>query len=248
MSALSGESSVRPPRQGDNGSVIQKIGKFVFGNDPTHPAISPNFENLEASSVFTIKELKRLFARYVELCDPINGDMSIAHFMHQPELVHCPFARLCFDHESAKSLHGTISFTQYVRILSKLSLKTLPTEKVQYLCEVSGTSLSGDRFDKDDLRALLISLNGTPLSDELLQPLIDNAWSNMEKQVKQGRRKQKKKEQLRDDDEHSEVSTDAGRPYSAGSEVEEESVDLTKGELTTFLCSLDLQNFLTVMF
>ena len=226
------------------GGAVQQINDFLFGKDPTHPNITPNYENLEASSVFLIKELKRLFARYVELCDPISGDLSMAHFMHQPEIVHCPFAKLAFDHESAKSAHGnSINFTLYVRILSKLSLKTLPTEKVQYLCEVSGTSLTGDRFDKDDLRALLSSLNSTPLNDEVLQPLIDTAWSNMEKQMVVRRKKEKIKEQRGDDDTHSEATTDAG-----SEEHEGEFLNITKGEITTFLCSLDLQNFLTVMF
>ena len=246
MTEATGEGNVQTPQQQENASTIQRITEFIFGKEPTHPAISPNYEKLEASSVFTIKELKRLFARYVELCDAIDGELSIAHFLHQPELVHCPFAKLCFEHESATSLHGTIDFTKYVRILSKLSLKTLPTEKVQYLCEVSGTTLTGDRFEKDDLRVLLLSLNCTPLSEELLQPVIDNVWTNMIEKTRRDRKRQKRREQRGDDEENSEVSTDEGRPDSVDSE--DAVVHLTKGEITTFLCSLDLQNFLTVMF
>ena len=105
-----------------------------------------------------------------------------------------------------------------MKILSKLSLKTLPTEKVQYLCEVSGTTLTGHRFEKDDLRVLLLSLNCTPLSEELLQPVIDNVWTNMIEKTRRNRKRQKRREQRGDDEENSEASTDGGRPDSVDSE------------------------------
>ena len=230
-------------------TAVTKVSEYFFGKDPMHPNVTPQWDVLEASSVFSLKELKRLFARYVELCDPITGDMGMMHFLHMPEIVSCPFARTAFEHEAAKQHNPlTINFTLFVRILSKLSLKTLPTEKVQYLCEVSGTATTGNLFNKDDLRALLTSLNSTPLNDELLEPLIDNSWSQMEKQVN-ARRKREKKNQLRvDGDNVSEVSSDGGRAQTPDTSLSNTEIALTKGEVTNYLCSLDLQNFLTASF
>ena len=227
---------------------MNTIYESLFGRDPSHPKIEVMWETLEATTVFTIKELKRLFARYLEICDTASGELAMHYFVQMPELVHCPFARIAFERESLKHTNPTtIDFTIFVRILSKLSLKTLPTEKVDYLCETLGSAEEGTRLDKEDFKALLTVLWSGTISDEMIEPLVDAGWNNIMTNISMKRNSKhdeneggtgNKKEGNKAEDPDDEDTTTDGNP--------EETI--TRGELTTYLSSLDLQNFITVQF
>jgi Ca2+-binding EF-hand superfamily protein len=219
---------------------VKTLYDSLFGVDPTHPAIEVLWESLEASSMFDIKELKRLFARYLEVCDQVTGELSIQYFLHMPEIAHCAFARIAFEHEAVKhSDHDTIDFTIFVRILSKLSLKTPPIEKVHYMCESLGSAGTDNQVDKDDLRSMLTVLNSCTPNDDMITPLVDSAWETLSEQVRLAR--QHARQEADSDDKTSkldEAEDDHSKPLD----------HVKRGEITRYLCSLDMQNFLTIQF
>lgn len=237
------------------------IYETFFGKDPEHPAIEVMWEKLEATSVFTIKELKRIFARYIEMCDKDKGELAQLYFLQMPEIVHCPFTKIAFEHEAAKhSDLNVIDFTLFVRILSKLSLKTLPTEKVDYLCETLGSAGTGDRLDREDLKSLLLTLYTGTIGDDMIDPIVDSAWNTILGQMKV-RHRQKKRNEARElagkelldahEDDEDDQPTDIGfgvDEEEGGDNDSKTGPTISRGEVTTYLSSLDLQNFLTVQF
>lgn len=239
--------------------MVSVIYETLFGKDPSHPAIDVMWDRLEASSVFTIKELKRLFARYIEICDKTSGELAMQYFLQMPEVVHCPFTKIAFEHEAAKhsSEQNVIDFTLFVRILSKLSLKTLPTEKVDYLCETLGSAGAGDRLDKEDLKSLLLTLYTGTVGDEMIDPIVDSVWNNIRGQMKirHGKKKRDEAREMEgeeptgeDDDEDDLQEEDEGEEMNEQGAGVKSSPTITRGEVTTYLSSLDLQNFLTIQF
>lgn len=64
-----------------------------------HPKISPDFKALRAQTVFSVSELKRMFARFCLLSNE-DGLVSKVNFLRQPELAFLPLAELLFDDEA----------------------------------------------------------------------------------------------------------------------------------------------------
>ena len=231
---------------------MNTIYEIIFGRDPSHPAIEVTWEKLEDSSVFTMKELKRLFARYVEICDKVTGELSMTDFVQMPELIHCPFAAMAFEHESVKHTNPTtIDFTLFVRIISKLSLKTLPTEKVDYLCEILGSAESGSLIDEEDFKAFLFSLWCGTMAEETIEPLIASAWDNILTETKQKRKVKDDMGEDNDSDNDDKSEQDTNDPNGKDTNNGHSSKSgetITRGEMTSYLSSLDLQNFITAQF
>lgn len=97
----------------------------------SHPFVqTPDFKSIKKETVFTETELKRYFARYVDICND-KGELEHTEFVLQPELSGFSLSSLMFLRESK----GTeiINFDAFVKILNILSPKC-PTE-AKYQCK-----------------------------------------------------------------------------------------------------------------
>ena len=117
---------------------------------PKHPFVStPDFKTLKKQTIFSMSELKKLFSRYVSLCNEA-GQLEASEFLLQPELSFTPLASLMFYYESDVTTfpmtwinntnnmtigcEATINFEKFVNIVNILSPKT--DVKKKYECKL----------------------------------------------------------------------------------------------------------------
>ena len=196
--------------------------KRLFGSPeiPKHANVPlPDFLLLANTSVFSETELKRIFSRYINICYD-DGTLSQSRFMYIPELSSCPFAAMAFNYEMEQEKLNSLYFVHFVRILSKLSPKTTPVVKVEYMFNVMKINqLDKSSLSKNEVLSMLKNLNGGSIPLSVLDKIIHKIWDNIIPQS--------------GDKENDIFSSDAG---------------ISKAVLTSHLCSLDLQNFVTVQF
>jgi Ca2+-binding EF-hand superfamily protein len=189
---------------------------------PGHTKL-PDWELLSRTSAFDVVEVKRLYQRYSKICLE-DGLISQARFMFMPEVAHCPFAAMAFNHEMEQARRDHLDFTLFVRILSKLSPKSTPLEKAEYFFDVLQIDFDNrGLLEKDEVLIMYKNLSGGVLSQAQLEAITDSVWKNLFK--------------LPNKDASSQATTTGSH---------EEGVNRTI--LTAHLCSLDIQNYLTVQF
>ena len=109
---------------------------------------SPDLDKLSRETVFSKRELKRIFERYCSVCQD-DGMLRKLEFCYIPELTLCPMSAYFFDvqcgnsvklalevvdNEEADLLDCFVDFNGFIRILHILSQKTALSEKME--CEV----------------------------------------------------------------------------------------------------------------
>lgn len=205
------------------------FSKLFGGRKDTGPNVQshkahaepPDWSLLSRTSVFDISELKRLYLRYTKCCLD-DGLISQGRFMYMPELGSCPFAAMAFGHEMEQEKRDHLGFPHFVRILSKLSTKSTPMEKVEYLYDVLQIDFDNrNLLEKPEVLVMYKHLLGGTLNPKILEQIVEDVWHNL-------------------------TNENAGAHHH---------VDVLKGidgidraVLTSHLCSLDIQNFLTVQF
>ena len=196
---------------------MQKVKDLIYGKPiEQHPAIEePDWKMLSSTSLFSVKELKRLYLRYIHICLE-DGLVTQARFMYMPEVTSCPFAALAFNHEIEQTQRDHLDFSHFVRILDKLSPKAQPMEKVEYMFDVLQIDFDNrDILEKGELSIMLKSLLGGSMSQIQLDGIVESIWDNLEESF-----------------DHEEGKEEG----------------ISRAVLTEHLCSLDLQNFITVQF
>lgn len=210
---------------------MQAISEFFWGKElATHPSL--NFDDYKGiQSVFTLKELKILWGRYVTICNDM-GFLTQSRFMMMPEVCHSQMAKMAFYYETTltDSEDRKIDFNQFVHILSKLSPLTPNTEKVEYLFDVvekhtRKEHLGSKYLIKEDIKQLMTFIISTQMNDELIDALVDSVWETLKERVILNE------------------SREGKRPNQNG-----QFMGVSRGQLTAHLCSLDISNFLTVQF
>ena len=206
---------------------MQKVKDLIYGKPiEQHPAIvEPDWKMLSSTSLFSVKELKRLYLRYIHICLE-DGLVTQARFMYMPEVTSCPFAALAFNHEMEQTQRDHLDFSHFVRILDKLSPKAQPMEKVEYMFDVLQIDFDDrDLLDEKELGLLLKGLTGGMHAPHVLDALTQECWKNLNHERNH---------------EH-----DMGFDGEPGVENHK---GINRAVLTSHLCSLDLQNFITVQF
>jgi Ca2+-binding EF-hand superfamily protein len=186
----------------------------------------PNWDLLSKTSVFSVNEVKRLYLRYSAICLE-DGLISQARFMYMPELASCPFAAMAFGHEMELERIDHLGFSHFVRVLSKLSTKSSPVEKVEYFFNVLqiDDDEGGDRnlLEKAEVLVMYKHLLGGTFNHQALVKIVDQVWDSL--------------------------TTDKVAAGHRHVDVVKGTVDgVDRAVVTTHLCSLDIQNFLTVQF
>jgi len=193
---------------------------FLWAKKAGHPAVDePNWKELKRNSVFLKSELRILYARF---CDSVQSDglLSKARFMFMPELAYSPFAALAFHYEAEKSKSPGegIDFQGFVNILSHLSPKADPHDKVEYMCAVLKVGVEEDvaasrYMHKEEISSILYQLCLGTVPPPVLEQIMDQMWETIT----------------------------AADPVAR-------TRGITKNDLAALFSSLDLDTFLTVPF
>ena len=205
--------------------AMERIYDLIYRTKATdfHPSIEePDWKLMHESSVFSVKEIKRLFGRYSRVCLD-DGLISQARFMYMPEIASCPFASMAFNHEMEQARSEHLDFSHFVRILDKLSPKAGSMEKVEYMFDVLQVDFEGrDLLDKIELGLLLKGLVGRSMPAPVLEGITEHCWNNLNKENRHNQ--------------------------DLGYDDKKLHEGVNRAVLTSHLCSLDMQNFLTVQF
>lgn len=206
---------------------MERLYNMIYRSNPAsfHPSIEePDWKLMSETSVFSVKELKRLFGRYSRVCLD-DGLISQARFMYMPELASCPFASMAFNHEMEQAKSEHLDFSHFVRILDKLSSKAGALEKVEYMFDVLQVDFEGrDLLDKIELGLLFKGLCGGVMPEAILKGITEQCWENLTKEGSHN---------------HDLGYADTDMNVHEG---------VNRAVLTSHLCSLDMQNFVTVQF
>jgi hypothetical protein len=140
--------------------------------------------------------------------------------MFMPELVYSPFAALAFHYEAEQS-HSSeeaLDFPGFVRIISILSPKADPLEKVDYMFSVLKVGSSHETKDskylgKEELSSVMYQLCLGTVPPPVLDKVMDNMWDTI-----------------------------------TAADPEAKTRGVTKNDLAALFCSLDLQTYLTCPF
>eukprot|EP00620_Florenciella_sp_RCC1587_P015107 CAMPEP_0182556862 /NCGR_PEP_ID=MMETSP1324-20130603/994_1 /TAXON_ID=236786 /ORGANISM="Florenciella sp., Strain RCC1587" /LENGTH=175 /DNA_ID=CAMNT_0024768827 /DNA_START=94 /DNA_END=618 /DNA_ORIENTATION=- len=101
---------------------------------PRSPAEKPDYKALESKYNFTAAELHTMEARFLQLYDTDTDLIAYDVFCAQPEVAMCPICSTFVQHNYALKPDAPpgLTFSQFVSVLSPLSVKASREDKVRY--------------------------------------------------------------------------------------------------------------------
>eukprot|EP00300_Choanocystis_sp_HF-7_P004124 c13151_g1_i3.p2 GENE.c13151_g1_i3~~c13151_g1_i3.p2 ORF type:complete len:173 (-),score=44.41 c13151_g1_i3:208-726(-) len=132
---------------------------------------SEQLADLQTSTGFTDKELKRLYKRFRKLDRGADGRIAVDEFKQIPELQMNPLVDRVvevFDAERTAS----VSFEDFVAALSVFSIKGSPIDKLRFCFRMY--DIDNDGFISNaELFQILKMMTGAALTDAQLQQVVD---------------------------------------------------------------------------
>jgi len=143
--------------------MMRAVGIMKKVSDRNLAIPEPDYKQLEESSNFSKSELRVLFSRFCILANP-KGKVDPKKFATQQEVVHCSVTSFLTSHVLSRKGTTQLDFDDFVKILSKLSIKASLNEKCGIIYDMVADDETG-QFSKARFKSLLVALSRGVMHD-----------------------------------------------------------------------------------